>query len=64
MSKPFDVVCPVEYGEGEQKKTRWVRCGAAWQKDGERWSIQLDALPVNGRLMIMPPREKNGNEPF
>jgi hypothetical protein len=57
MAKPFDVVCPVEYGEGEKKKTRWVRCGAAWPKDGDRWSIQLDSLPVNGRLMIMPPKQ-------
>lgn len=59
MSKPHDVVCPVEYGSGEQKKTRWVRCGAAWPKDGDRWSIQLDTLPVNGRLMILPPKETN-----
>jgi hypothetical protein len=64
MAKPYDVVCPVEYGEGEQKKTRWVRCGAAWPKDGERWSIQLDALPTNGRLMIMPPKPKDEGQPF
>ena len=59
MAKPFDVVCPVEYGHGEEKKTRWVRCGAAWEKGDGKWSIQLDVLPTNGRLMIMPPREKD-----
>ena len=64
MSKPHDVVSPVEYQAGTEKKTRWVRVGAAWEKEGGRWSIQLDALPVNGRLMLMPPKEKDGNEPF
>jgi hypothetical protein len=60
MAKPYDVVSPVEYDAGSEKKTRWVRVGAAWPKDGEKWSIQLDALPVNGKLMIMPPRENGG----
>jgi hypothetical protein len=65
VSKPYDVVCPVERGEGQAKKTFWVRCGAAWPKDGDKWSIQLDVLPTNGRLMIMPPKEKDGGgQPF
>lgn len=64
MAKPYDVVCPVEYGQGEEKKTRWVRCGAAWQKEGGRWSIQLDVLPTNGKLMVMPPRERDEGQGF
>jgi hypothetical protein len=60
MARPYDVVCPVEYGDGEQKKTRWVRCGAAWPKDNGNWSLQLDVLPTNGRLMIMPPKDQTG----
>lgn len=57
MSKPYDVTCPVEYQAGEEKKTRWVRCGAAWPKDGGKWSIVLDVLPTNGKLMILPPKD-------
>ncbi len=60
MARPFDVVTPVEYQAGDEKKTRWIRCGAAWSKDDGKWSIQLDALPVNGKLMIMPPKEQGG----
>jgi hypothetical protein len=58
----WDVVSPVEYEAGGQKKTRWVRLGAAWERDNGGFSMQLDGVPVNGKLMIMPqkPREDRG----
>lgn len=60
MSKEtWDVVCPVEYGEGAEKKTRWLRLGAAWQRDNGGFSLQLDGLPANGKLMIMPKKPKD-----
>ena len=36
-----------------------VRIGAAWKHNkGEGVSVRLDALPVNGTLVLFPPREE------
>ncbi len=59
MAKPWNIVTPVEYGAGEQKKTRWVRIGAAFPKENGGWSLLFDALPVNGKALVMEPREDN-----
>ncbi len=38
-------------GEGEQ--ARWIEIGAAWpNKDGNGFSISLDAAPIGGRLVM------------
>lgn len=40
-------------GDGEKK--RWTEIGAAWpHKDGEGFSLSLEALPANGRLVMRP----------
>jgi len=42
---------------GEGKKGIWTRIGAAWPtKDGKGLSIQLDALPLDGRLILIEPK--------
>ena len=34
-------------------KSFWTRIGSAWlHKDGKGFNVQLDALPVDGRLVI------------
>ncbi len=34
-------------------KSHWTTIGAAWaHKDGDGLNIQLDAMPLNGRLVI------------
>ncbi len=34
----------------------WHRIGAAWEtKSGDGFIVQLDAFPVDGRLILMPP---------
>ena len=41
------------------QKSNWTRIGAAWaQKDGKGFSIQLDAVPLDGRITIRVPSEK------
>lgn len=41
-------------GEGDRKT--WTRIGAAWaNKDGEGFSVILDALPTSGRLVLRVP---------
>ncbi len=42
---------------GEGKETSWTRIGTAWlQKSGEGFNIDLSAIPVNGRIILMPPK--------
>lgn len=42
---------------GEGKQTFWARIGSAWpQQSGEGFNIDLHALPVNGRIILMPPK--------
>ncbi len=37
-----------------------VRIGAAWQHNkGKGLSVRLDALPVNGTLVLFPPRDES-----
>ena len=39
--------------EGEGKEAYWTKIGAAWApQDGDGFSIQLTALPLDGRLSI------------
>jgi len=39
--------------DGEGKKSRWIEIGAAWpNKDGNGYSIDCDAMPINGRLVM------------
>jgi hypothetical protein len=52
----FEVKTVVEYEKDGQKKSRWIKCGVAFPlRNGEGFSVTLDALPVNGKLVIMPP---------
>ncbi len=47
----------------EGKDDRWVRVGAAWLNKDYSLNIELDALPVNGRLQVRAPREDGEGEP-
>jgi hypothetical protein len=64
MTTRLDAMCPVEKGEGDAKKTYWTKCGSAWVKDDGKISIQLDVLPINGKLICMPPKPKNEDGGF
>lgn len=38
---------------GEGEKAIWIPVGAAWpHQDGKGYSINLDAIPVTGRLVM------------
>lgn len=42
---------------GEGEKSFWTRIGAAWpHSDGEGFTIDLAAYPVNGRIVLTPPK--------
>jgi len=44
--------------EGGAEDWIWTRIGAAWaHKSGPGFSIQLDALPLEGRIVLVAPKE-------
>lgn len=46
-------------GDGEE--ANWSRIGAAWDhKDGEGFSITLDAIPLSGRIVMRRPKAEEG----
>ena len=51
--KPTHKVFTVRDSEEEGGKAFWTRLGTAWaHKDGKGFNIALDALPLNGRLVL------------
>ncbi len=40
------------------KKTYWSRIGAAWPNRKGGFQIKLDTLPVNGELVLLPPKAR------
>lgn len=43
----------VVVNRGNSDNATWIRCGAAWShEDGAGFTIQLDAMPVDGRLVL------------
>lgn len=60
----FVVYVTREYGEGKDAKTFWSRVGAAWyHKKGKGLNIQLDALPVDGKLVLLEPQAQEASDP-
>lgn len=50
---------------GNEQKAIWTRIGAAWPhaKGGNGFSIELEALPVDGRLVLIEPKDSAENTP-
>lgn len=55
----------VEEFEGKNGKARhWIKVGAAFPtKDGTGFTVELRAIPVDGRLVILPPQPQEEREP-
>ena len=48
---------------GKNQKAIWTRIGAAWpHNSGIGFSIELEALPVDGRLVLIPPKSDEDAE--
>lgn len=63
MSKPrLDVLSITERTDSNGvKKTFFSRCGVAFQtNDGTGWTVTLDSLPVSGKLLLSPPKDRDG----
>ena len=49
----------IAYGvrDGEDSQSHWTRVGAAFShKDGAGYDVVLDAVPVNGRIVLREPK--------
>ena len=54
---PSHIAYQVREGKGD--KGYFTRIGAAWpNKKGTGFNIQLDAVPLNGRITLLIPSEK------
>jgi hypothetical protein len=43
---------------GKGKSAIWTKIGAAWPHEGGKgFSIELEAFPVDGRLVLIEPKE-------
>lgn len=59
--KPDLIAYTVKDRKGE--KGIWNRIGAAWENaDGGGFNVSLEALPVNGRLVLRIPKPGEGEE--
>ena len=61
MAAPFRVL--VSRKNQKTGKTYWTRIGVAFKRDNGGMSVQLDALPLTGDLLIVPPDEKEETPP-
>jgi len=62
-TKPAYVVATVlEVGEGQPD--RWTDLGVAFHnKDTDTYTVQLDAVPLNGKLVLYKPKRWKDQEP-
>jgi hypothetical protein len=63
--KPRLIAYAVRDPVGEEGKATWTRIGAAWAHEkGRGYSVRLDALPVDGRIVLAEPLDgaKPGSE--
>lgn len=65
MPARYDVMSGRKYtAKDGTEKTSWSRVGVAFQaRDGVSLNVQLDAIPLDGRLYITPPRERSERAP-
>ncbi len=48
---------------GRNQKPIWTRIGAAWAHEkGRGFSIELEALPIDGRLVLTEPKADDNGE--
>jgi hypothetical protein len=60
MSKKFQVQCPVEYEQNGERKTYWIKLGNAFVNQNGNIIIHLNALPINGKLVLSEPKDFKG----
>ena len=44
------------------ENTYWTRIGAAWPNKKGGFQVKLETLPVNGELVLLPPKAQEEGE--
>lgn len=44
--------------KGNDGKTHWTKIGVAFPRDKGGYSVKLDALPLDGEILLAVPRER------
>jgi hypothetical protein len=56
----YDVITPRDYTRDGETKTKWTRIGVAFPTGSNReLNIQLDALPMNGKICVRERQERD-----
>jgi len=42
--------------EGKDDQSFWTQLGAAWSNSKGGFNIRLNAVPLNGELVLLPPK--------
>jgi hypothetical protein len=62
MAEKMEVWAVSSRGEG--KKDWWTRAGTAFQNRDGSWSLMLDVLPTNGKLIMRQEKQsERGDDP-
>ena len=62
MSKKPTLIAYSVKDRGQDQKAIWTRIGAAWPHgSGSGMSIQLDVLPIDGRIVLTEPKAEDGS---
>ena len=49
---------------GAENRDFWTKIGAAWRhKDGKGFTVSLEAMPLNARLLLRQPEEQEEKKP-
>ena len=63
MSKKPTLIAHSVKERGEGQKAIWTRIGAAWpHESGKGFTIQLSALPIDGRIVLTEPKKPEDAE--
>ena len=62
LKRPFMLAYTVKPIEDGQNSV-WSKIGAAWaHKDGQGYEVRMDALPVDGRIVLRTIRDNGDNQ--
>jgi len=63
MSKKPTLYAYTVKDRGRTQKAIWTRVGAAWpHENGKGFTIELDAFPVGGRLVLTEPKQDSSDD--
>jgi len=45
-------------GSGDERKTSFDECGAAWRTEKGNLRLKLKSFPLSGDIILLPPKEE------